>query len=351
MIAYVFVFTGEFGYELLNWQGVVRYFAQNCIGEGDKVVCCSRRGLHLLYEFADLYIDISELKHFKNSVADMYYSEMDSVYFKESILGGELNDDKKVMENILAEENQNYRKKTENEIFEYASRIVEKKYPGVTQDFIFSSRKETRNNLQFSVGGIYLDIDLIHNAFVPIRPDNKVVPMVQEKLPFSLEEEFILVQTGRRKVVIRSKEAIEYDVILHCLSKRIKVVLLDFDTGRNLDSNSNWDSNDLGYQYHCQDFSEQSVLISRAKACVFFTEGDFRSHNYIPPLMGKNVYSIADQTIFDLPSAPLKFWNENVFRFGGQIIPIVYERDYFSSQNYCNELAEKICNEKKDAVV
>ncbi len=34
-MTYIFVFLGEFGYEILNWQGVVRRFAQT-IEPGDK---------------------------------------------------------------------------------------------------------------------------------------------------------------------------------------------------------------------------------------------------------------------------------------------------------------------------
>ncbi len=344
MTAYVFVFTGEFGYELLNWQGVVRYFARNCINDDDKVVCCSRRGLHLLYEFADLYIDISNLNLFKNSVADMYYSELDRVYFKESVMDSELNDDDTLMENILADENQSYRKRTEDEILEYASGIVKKAYPDAEQDFVFSSRREMRNGVQFSVGGIYRDLDLVHNCFVQIRQDDEKEALVRSKLPFDLNNDYILVQTGKRRVVVRSKESIMFSKLLEKLSKRMKVLLLDFDTGRLLDSNSNWQETELGYQYHCQDFSEQSVLINNSKKCVFLTEGDFRSHNYIPPFMGKDVYSIADQTVYDLPTSPLDFWNENVFTYGGQIIPIVYKRDNFMKEDYCEKLAEKICN-------
>lgn len=62
-MVYVFVFLGEFGFELLNWKGVVRKFAQT-LDPKDKLICCSRANLYLLYEMADEFIDISEGRSF-----------------------------------------------------------------------------------------------------------------------------------------------------------------------------------------------------------------------------------------------------------------------------------------------
>ena len=68
---YVFVFLGEFGYELFNWQGVIRKFS-NAISKEDRIVCCSRANLYPLYETADIYIDISDHPLFQQSVACGY---------------------------------------------------------------------------------------------------------------------------------------------------------------------------------------------------------------------------------------------------------------------------------------
>ena len=78
--------------------------------------------------------------------------------------------------------------------------------------------------------------------------------------------------------------------------------------------------------YHCHDFSYQSCLIHFSKKCLFFTEGDFRSHNYIPPFFGKDVFSVAPSSVFALGTSPIKLWNDNVFKFGGNIIPITSEQ-------------------------
>ena len=63
---YIFTFLGEFGFELFNWQGVIRKFAQT-ISPTDKIVCCSRANLYPLYETAAAYIDISEVELFQQN--------------------------------------------------------------------------------------------------------------------------------------------------------------------------------------------------------------------------------------------------------------------------------------------
>ena len=69
---YVFTFIGEFGYELLNWQGTVRKWVNLYKKDTDKIIICSRKGLQSLYEFADYYIDISELESYNYTIGDCY---------------------------------------------------------------------------------------------------------------------------------------------------------------------------------------------------------------------------------------------------------------------------------------
>ena len=40
---YVFTFIGEFGYELLNWQGAIRKWVNLYKKDIDKIVICSRK--------------------------------------------------------------------------------------------------------------------------------------------------------------------------------------------------------------------------------------------------------------------------------------------------------------------
>lgn len=76
---YIFIFLGEFGYELLNWQGVIRKFSKTAEAS-DKIICCSRTNLHPLYEMADAYLDISKVGPFAKGIACAYYALAGPVY-------------------------------------------------------------------------------------------------------------------------------------------------------------------------------------------------------------------------------------------------------------------------------
>ena len=197
--------------------------------------------------------------------------------------------------------------------------------------FVFSSDYQILNGLIFgsdslSKPGIYYDLNLNNNMFIKIKPMYNNIAQVQRKLGFNLDEKYILCQGGFRDVIMRSKEKIDYTKIFRDISKDYKLVLLNFDTGRNMDSKSLFNSKNFDLTiYNCQSFEEQSILINYAVACLFFTEGDFRSHNYLPPFMGKNVYSVASKNTFTIGTTPINFWNEHVFKFGGKIIPIYLE--------------------------
>lgn len=328
---YIFVFLGEFGYELLNWQGVIRKFVTTINKDKDKVIICSRTGLEPFYEFADEYIDISKLMYFKNSAANMYWAHNpDCNIYKRN---------KETLENgldweLMSKKDLKYQNKMKKEIKQFILKqfkvnLFQRPFIFKNYKFIFSSDYQKINGLFFGTKSmsepkIYADLDLNNNNFVKIEPCKKNKKNIEVKLGFSLADEYILCQTGSRNVVQRSKEHVEYK-ILNTLSKKAKIVLLNFDTKRKLDSKSLFPEIENCCIYNCNSFEEQSVLIANAFACVFFTEGDFRSHNYLPPFMGKNVYSIAPKTVFELGTTPIDFWNKNVFKFGGQIIPVVHE--------------------------
>lgn len=72
-------------------------------------------------------------------------------------------------------------------------------------------------------------------------------------------------------------------------------------------------------------------LIHFAQQCLFFTEGDWGSHIYVPPFLGKDVIAIAPRSVYAVGSTPLDHWNPNDFRFGGQVIPYVAEEVLASS--------------------
>ena len=78
-------------------------------------------------------------------------------------------------------------------------------------------------------------------------------------------------------------------------------------------------------------------------------KGDFGSHIYVPPFMGKDVFAIAPRSVYQLDTlpgvrwstTPIEFWNRKVFRFGGQIFAKISE-DVFDSPQSMLKLVEEI---------
>ncbi len=69
---YIFSFIGEFGYELFNWQGAIRKWSQTISNRKDvSIVIVTRGGLESVYEYADYYIDISNLESYKNVISKL----------------------------------------------------------------------------------------------------------------------------------------------------------------------------------------------------------------------------------------------------------------------------------------
>ena len=318
-MTYVFSFLGEFGYELLNWQGTIRKWATLYKQPEDKIIICSRKGLEQVYEFADIYINISELDSYNNTIGDCYTCYVftnkgeDKAPRNEwqiSRTGPHLDDIKSDIQKLITE-------KIEDKNIKY----------------IWSSDFIELNGLAFGLerpggkGGIYnnranqLNID--NNEYIKFHPKPNLKTQIEKKLKFNLDQPYILCQTGWRSHIGISHADIDYESYLSEFIKTHNVVLLDFKTGRSHDSYSKFKNKYINYQ--CKSFNEQSVLIKNADKCIFFTEGDFRSHLYLPPMMGKDVHVIAPQKVWDLHSAPYHYWNENVFKFGGQIIPHILE--------------------------
>ena len=319
---YVFTFIGEFGYELLNWQGTLRKWVKENKKEGDEIVVCSRKGLDLMYEYADDYLDISQLKSIQNVVADCYTSyvfldgtgpHLDRKEWKATRTGEHIDTIKnEVMNSVTKEKNLT----TDHRV-----------------KWIWSCDYEIMNGCLFGLerpggqGGIYNvphnKLNLSNNDYIKLPSADYLRDKVEDKLGFSLNEDYILCQTGFRQGYELSKVRIDHDTVINKLKEECRVVLMDFKTFRLYDSYSEFETDYDTIQV--EDIKEQSVLISNAKRCVFFTEGHLRSHNYLPPMFGKDVDIVASKEIFTLSEAPLDFWNENVFKFGGKMIAKPYE--------------------------
>lgn len=333
IMTYVFVFLGEFGYELLNWHGVVRKFSGE-LGSDDQIIACSRANVHSLYETAHRYVDISYVPVFRNSVACGYFALRPDDLSVNSIANRAFD--------------RELRRALEEEI---RSRLelpppprmgpLGKLFSTNACRFIFSSSKTLLQSCTFGCnrarfgndpdeGNIYDRIDLGNNRFQKIEPDLRMRGMLEERLGFSLEEPFVLSQTRRRQIVVRSTWTVPSDQLLIALAQQIRVVLLEFDTGRTLDSYSHFPQISGTSVYACRTFAEQTCLIYFSRHCVFFSEGDFGSHIYVPPFMGRDVSVVAPADVYRLGTTPIEFWNRVVFRFGGQIIARTAE-DVFAS--------------------
>ena len=376
-MTYIFVFLGEFGYEILNWQGVVRKFAQT-IEPGDKIVCSSRADLHLLYETADLYIDISDVKSFQQSRASGYYAMPNEFSVWHS--AGHLQFERRLKADLRTTILERLRKSGEMGddrrcTFVFSSDGIELNgcrfgLVGYRRNLVLASLTSLYRRLEAALsidnattaklqscfyrflpshdyrssGGIYGSLETKNNIYRKLEPDLGVLPLVRNQLGWDLSEPFVLCQTRHRETRQLSEQLlprVEIRRLIDRLAERVKVVLLSFDTGRAFDSYSRFEDSTGCFAYRCRSLPEQACLISFAKHCLFFTEGDLGSHVYVPPMMGKDVSVVAPQSIFQLESAPLELWNRDVFRFGGRIIALAAE-DMLATDSNIGQTARRL---------
>jgi hypothetical protein len=193
-------------------------------------------------------------------------------------------------------------------------------------------------------GNIYDLLDVENNVYRRIEPDLGILPGVSEQLGWEPTEPFVLCQARWREIANPSGDVLPRDrmgTLLNALAREVKVILLSFHTGRWLDSYSEFEDSANCFSYRCTSFPEQACLIHLASHCLFFTEGDYGSHIYVPPMMAKDVTAIAPRSVYELESSPIEFWNRNVFRFGGQIIPVAAE-EVFASDDRMSAFVEDV---------
>jgi tRNA A-37 threonylcarbamoyl transferase component Bud32 len=315
---YVFVFLGEFGFEVLNWQGVVRRFARR-LPPSSSIVVGGRRGLQPFYESASQYVEIDDVEAYRASHAAAYFA-------------------------MAPGESRRHRPPTEAQ-FRYdldlrgaiEAHVRSQLEPdGRRVEFVFSSELNAYEDCVFGAdprfygtrayhGSIYRSLDLANNEFRRLEPDEEVRAEVEARLGFGLDEPYVFVQSRRRTIGPQSGGSLDATELVAELARRVRVVHLSFDSGRHLDSGSAGVGADGVVEYQASSFREQSCLMAHAQRCLLLTEGDLGSHTYLPPLLGKDAYVVASRAVFERKSAPVDFWNRNVFRFGGQMIPLPSE--------------------------
>jgi hypothetical protein len=354
---YVFTFLGEFGYELLNWQGVVRRFAAS-LPEGDRIVCCSRAGVAPLYESAAAYFDIGDVPGFRETRAVRYWTARSRGRLtslrdvaSDSALKRRL---RRIIRRWLDEAGVS--RPDEPVRFVFSSDGVRLRgcnfgpvgyrytpfgvlvsdvcafgkwlLPRRTTERLARAKRRLLDRAPVvdyrGDGDIYSRLDLGNNVYRKLEPDQASRAAVEAKLGWRLDEPFLLVQGRRRDKAQASSDRLPENAVnraLRRLAGRTRLLLLGFSTGRWLDSYSVFAAGGAGARYECRSFPEQACLVHFARHCLFLTEGDLGSHTYVPPLMGRDVSIMAPRSVFALESSPVEFWNRHVFRFGGQMIP------------------------------
>ncbi|MCE9611224.1 MAG: hypothetical protein K8R23_13595 [Chthoniobacter sp.] len=307
---YVFVFLGEFGYELFNWQGVVRKFASQ-LPTSSRIAIAGRRGLQPFYETAQEYVEISDFAPFRESVAAAYWAIPPDATSRDR-------SPKQLAfaENLRAELRDHLTPKlrgTHRAEFIFSTDLTA--FPGC----IFGADRRYYGRPEHP-GKIYGAPGLAeNNRYAKIEPDRSVRAEIERTLGFDLDRPYALVQTRRRAIGPQHGMIVEEEPVVRALAQHLPVIVLSFDTGRALDSASALGTETGAMIFPGRSFREQSCLIDHAARCVFITNGDLGSHTYLPPFLGRDVDIIASREIFQLPSAPIDFWNRNVFRFGGQM--------------------------------
>lgn len=316
---YVFVFLGEFGYELFNWQGLVRKFKTVCDPD-DIIIIGGRTGMDIWYPYADIFIGISDIPLYKASRADTYQAyDIATPYKIESM----------------------------DEIKAAVQAYIEDKLQPFQlgrSEFIFSSDLNLINGVHFGIWrkffSIYGGEGHKQNLYDKIDYDSAELKKdLENRLQINLSEPYVLIQGRKRDIVIRSTHVIPIELLIERLAKKIPVVILNFNTGRSWDSRSQ-----IAAQNNCRVLQsasahEQAILIRYAAECVFATENDFGSHIYVPPFMVRDVLAIAGADVYKIGTTPIVFWNNEIFKFGGKILPFVSE-EIFASEASLNGFVE-----------
>ncbi len=316
---FIFTMVGEFGYELLNWQGVVRKWASYNKNEKDTITICSRNGLELFYDFADNYVNLSEFDSYNNTIADVYEAFV--------VTNGNVNELSRSEWNI--QRKGEHIEKIKQDVINYVDTFI-------TGDrkFIWSCDYTELNDFHFgkdptnTFGGIYDGTLRVHeNDYRKINLDNyfyDIKEKIQNKVDINLDNPFILCQTAfRTGYEHRSGVKIDHKILFEKIKDKYDILFLDFSSGRTLDSFSQFH----GYQsYTTNVLVEQLTLMKLAKYCILTSEGDYRSHFYLPCMVGKDSHVVASRDIMErLSATSCDFYNDNVFTFGGKMINYVYE--------------------------
>lgn len=332
----VFVFTGEFGYELLNWHARIRKFVSN--NPDVDYIVCSTKAVKALYPESYRFIELDSLYLFKNGIADTYFVRR--MGFKKDDLFDTL---------IAILRRLQIKRYVKQKITLKSSEIK----------FIFSDQYNVINNQKFGAtrwaprffifrkrrfDSIYDSLPYEENEYQKLTPSSEAIEWAKNSLKnLGVTQNFIVLQTADRRHFLKKRRLQpKSSHLIEHLRENLPIVEIEFLSIRITDTLSVSDNRQV---IHCENLDSQIAIISMAKFAIFFSDGDFRSLNYVPPFAGKNVYSINSSSI--VSNSAINLWNEKVFKFGGSCIPltlesIIWDRDFLENLvNYFKYLLEK----------
>ncbi len=317
---HVFVFFGEFGYELLNWQGRVNKFYKT-LPKDEIIVCAGRKGLDVLYPSSSYYYDLTQLDFHKTSHACIFW-------MIPKHCNGTRGEDCTC--NVCEEGRQLIESTLTSEIIKTLSLSSD-----TSLKFIYSDKNNNLNNIGFgkAYGRIYNGFPYQDNLYTKLVSNSNIFEfLVKNKINNVDGNDYVLCQSGYRPShgdVINENTILLYTKFIDTLLKRTNVIFIDFETGMVDDSKSSgYELNskinqNLPYKFHrvnCSGLQEQILLVENSKFCMFFTLGDLRSHTYIPPFAGKDVKVIHSDDVNNKAGVgAVNYWNTNVFLFGGKM--------------------------------
>ena len=318
-----FVFLGEFGYELLNWQGLVRRYSHN---NPDKtIVALSRTSCEMLYTDHSKFIALDSNDRYLKSVASGYFARHPK---------GRANGVRDCLGTIALRR----------------SIVIHIKQEIKTNNVkvVFSDRCRQVDGIQFGASRFRFGLEPEHASIYDGKElgQNKYIKLKTEhKLTIEIENDYIFVMTARRSRIVRDGKTLDIESILNALSSIGTVVVGEFKTVRTDETEPIFNSNPQIRRHSISNMDEQINLINSSKVCVFISEGDFRSHTYVPPMAGRDVFVIGSSGIFK--NGDIEGWNRHVFEFGGQIIPLPVELIDSNSQSGYERFQNIISNELK----
>jgi hypothetical protein len=296
------VFLGEFGYELLNWHARVRQFKRK--NPSLTVMAVSRSATSILYDFCDDFFPLEQDTSFNDFAADGYFAR-----YKDSMLNGPAD--------LLHA----------RELRDQVRAVVRRKAGNRDRIFVFSDTPSLVNGMDFGANRFLYGHDETHadiNTFLDYSSNDyvKLRPARDTGLGKFAKDKILVMRASRARITRFNQRVSELEVI-RVLADLNPVCLMEFSSARWADTTGGFRDEVPVDPVLVTSLSDQIELISASKFCLFFTEGDFRSHTYIPPLAGKDAFVLGEAALFANGDIPL--WNRNVFNFGGQIRPLALE--------------------------